>query len=167
MKRIGAMMLAAAFGLPAFAQDPPKKADTAKAAEKKTAEGSPEEQLAKAKKEYDAAQRAFAAKRQAATELAKSIYDSDPKADAALAAVDVMSLTGGMFGPDANKIYAEVAKNHFANPKIVKLLPAMARNPQLGETFLEKVLDKNLQICKGIVVVAQVGKRKFAKVNLI
>ncbi len=30
----------------------------------------------------------------------------------------------------------------------------------------EKVLDKNLQLNKGDVVIAQVGKRKFAKVNL-
>ena len=31
----------------------------------------------------------------------------------------------------------------------------------------EKVSDKNLQINKGVIVVAQVGKRKFAKINLI
>ncbi len=31
----------------------------------------------------------------------------------------------------------------------------------------EKVSDKNLQINKGIIVVAQVGKRKFAKITLI
>ncbi|MES2579770.1 MAG: tyrosine--tRNA ligase [Pseudomonadota bacterium] len=31
----------------------------------------------------------------------------------------------------------------------------------------EKVLDKNLQINKGVSVIAQVGKRKFAKINLV
>lgn len=31
----------------------------------------------------------------------------------------------------------------------------------------EKVLDKNLQIDKGVSVIAQVGKRKFAKINLV
>ena len=31
----------------------------------------------------------------------------------------------------------------------------------------EKVEDKNLQLNKGMVVVAQVGKRKFAKITLI
>ena len=31
----------------------------------------------------------------------------------------------------------------------------------------EKVSDKNLQLNKGVTVVAQVGKRKFAKINLI
>ena len=31
----------------------------------------------------------------------------------------------------------------------------------------EKVSDKNLQINKGVTVVAQVGKRKFAKITLI
>jgi tyrosyl-tRNA synthetase len=31
----------------------------------------------------------------------------------------------------------------------------------------EKVLDKNLQLNKGVSVIAQVGKRKFAKINLV
>ncbi len=31
----------------------------------------------------------------------------------------------------------------------------------------EKVLDKNLQIDKGVSVIAQVGKRKFARINLV
>ena len=31
----------------------------------------------------------------------------------------------------------------------------------------EKVDDKNLQLAKGITVVAQVGKRKFAKISLV
>ena len=31
----------------------------------------------------------------------------------------------------------------------------------------EKVVDKNLQLNKGLVVVAQVGKRKFANVTIL
>ena len=56
MRRIGAMMLAAAFGLPALAQDPPKLVPLRpvqksvpiekESDDKKPAEGSPEEQLA-------------------------------------------------------------------------------------------------------------------------
>ena len=31
----------------------------------------------------------------------------------------------------------------------------------------EKVSDKNMQLNKGVTVVAQVGKRKFAKISLV
>ena len=152
MRRIGAMMLAAAFGLPALAQDPPKLVPLRsvqksvpiekESDDKKPAEGSAEEQLAKAKKEYEKALRTYTEKRQEASALAKEIYEKDPKADAALAAVEIMSQTGGMIGTASTKIYAEVAKNHFANPKIKPLMAMLARGAA-GEGFLEKVLESN------------------------
>lgn len=151
MRRILAMMLAAAFGLPAFAQEKPitatpivpggQKPTPPKPSDAKD-DATPSEKLAKAKKEFEAALRAYTTKRQEAVELAKEIFEADPKADVALEAVDLMSKTGGLFGADANKIYAKVAEHHFANPKILPLLPQLARLPS-GEAFLTKVMEKN------------------------
>ena len=142
MNRIWAILLAAVFGVPIFADDPPKKAEAEKPVAGKADEPTASEKLAKAKKEYEAAQRAYNAKRQDAVELAKSIFEADPKADVALEAVDLLSRTGGLFGAEANKIYAQVAEFHYANPKILPLLPQLARMPN-GDAFLQKVLEKN------------------------
>jgi tetratricopeptide (TPR) repeat protein len=152
MKRIGALTLAAGLGLVAYAQDPPKraipilrpatKADDKKADDQKPAAGSPGEQLAKAKKDYEKAQQAYLTSRREAAELAKEIYEKDPKADVALEAYDVMSATGGLLGVAGTKISAEIAANHYANPKIAKYLATLGRGAT-GEAFLEKVLAEN------------------------
>jgi hypothetical protein len=151
MKRILAMMLAAACGLPAFAQEKPIPATPIVPAgqkpvptkpDDKADDGTPAERLAKAKRDFNAALRAYTTKRQEAAALAKEIFDADPKADAALDAVDLMSATGGLFGAEANKIYALVAEHHFANPKILPLLPQLSRMPN-NNAFLTKVMEKN------------------------
>ena len=152
MKRIGALTLAAGLGLVAYAQDPPTKAvpilrpatkaDDTKAEAKKPAEGSDAERLAKAKKDYEKAQQAYLTSRRDASELAKEIYEKDPKADVALEAYDVMSATGGLLGVAGTKISSEIAANHYANPKIAKYLPTLGRGAT-GEAFLEKVLAEN------------------------
>jgi hypothetical protein len=151
MKRILAMLLAAAFGLPAIAQEKPipatpivpvgQKPTPPKPSEQKD-DATPSEKLAKAKKEFDAAQRAYTTKRLEAVELAKEIFEADPKADVALEAFELLSRTGGLIGADATKIYAKVAEYHFANPKILPVLPQLARLTN-GEALLTKIMEKN------------------------
>jgi hypothetical protein len=152
MKRLVAMVLAAAVGLPAFADDPPKPklvpirpiakpVVTAPADDPKPGDGTSEEQLAKAKKEYEKAQREYMEKRQEAGALARSIYQKNPKADIALTAFELMMNTGGLIGMNTAKMYAEIAENHAGNPKIKTLMLTLGRTQ--GEAFLLKVLDKN------------------------
>ncbi|MFO0938156.1 MAG: redoxin domain-containing protein [Gemmataceae bacterium] len=146
MKFLVSLFMGAALGAIVLAQEPVKVVPDAKV-EAKPGDGKPSgdetdaEKLAKAKADYDKAYRDYMTKRQASQLLAKEIYEKDPKSDAALLAVEVMMQTGGLTVANSAKLYADVAANHYANPKIKPLLAALNRSA--GEPFLMKVLEKN------------------------
>lgn len=97
------------------------------------------------------------------------------QADAENALNDFQTRAKGGIPDDVPEVRVEIGAPSIGIAQLLKMAGLVESTSEANRAIdqggvkldSEKVSDKNLQLNKGVTVVAQVGKRKFAKINLI
>lgn len=97
------------------------------------------------------------------------------QADAEKALQDFQTRAKGGIPDDVPEVRVDIGEPSIGIAQLLKMAGLVESTSEANRAIdqggvkldSEKVSDKNLQLNKGVTVVAQVGKRKFAKINLI
>ena len=97
------------------------------------------------------------------------------QADAEKALQDFQTRAKGGIPDDVPEVHVDIGSQSIGIAQLLKMAGLVESTSEANRAIdqggvkldSEKVSDKNLQLNKGVTVVAQVGKRKFVKINLI